>query len=305
MEIISALLALTGNVIGFFFTVLAAVIVGLTMSAKGRNGLLWGIGALFFPWVVFFVFLIPAKVPKLHPSIRNHEAFRGLNPVVASIMALSAIVAKADGSVTKEEIQLVKKFVSQRFGVASTSLNNYEAAFNYGKTHPEDYKYFTELIRGYRRYDIITNVSYLFIGMAMQDGSVSSEEERVVKAITSALGLSDYEYQSIKRHMSSGGSQAGGYSHYSGGYNRGYNQYGGGSQMPREDLTKKYAQVLGVSPDDDMGTIKKAYRKLAKEHHPDKMASEGMPEDYMSYANERIAEINEAYDYLKKVKEAA
>lgn len=49
----------------------------------------------------------------------------------------------------------------------------------------------------------------------------------------------------------------------------------------------------------DEGTIKKAYRKLAKEYHPDKVMSEGMPDEYVEYANKRFSEISHAYDQLK------
>ena len=70
----------------------------------------------------------------------------------------------------------------------------------------------------------------------------------------------------------------------------------------REDLVKKYSEVLGVSPDASLSEIKKAYRKLVKEYHPDKLASGSVPEDYIAFANQKIRDINEAYEYLEKVK---
>lgn len=324
MGILSGLLALGTNLMTYFFSFIVAVMVGLTMSAKGRNGLLWGVAAFFFPWIIFVVFLVPRKVPKLHASIRNHSEFAGLNPVVASIMALSAIVAKADGQVSRDEIKLVKNFVVRRYGISSTEMNQYEGAFSYGKNNPDSYQYFTEHIRGYNNYNLITSISYLLIGIAIQGEVDDLDSERIVRTITGAMGLGDYEYRSIRSHLKNGTSGfdgrgfAGGYS-YAGGFGQqgygsaygsssgygGYGSYGGAGTRHREDLTKKYSDVLGVDTDADLGTLKKAYRKLAKEYHPDKMAGEGMPEDYMEYANKRIAEINEAYEYLKKEKEAA
>lgn len=263
------------------------------MTAKGRNGLLWGIGAFFFPWIILIVFMIPQKVPKLSGHLRNHPDFVGRNPIVASIMALSAIVAKADGHVSKEEIQLVKTFVIRRYRLSNEDLSHYEGAFNYGKEHAEDYGYFTSVIKAYRRYDLTMALSYLLMNMAVHDKEYDREEERIVRNILFGLGLGEYEYQSIKRYFTMGSQQ---YS-YSSGYG-GFNQ-----QTQSQDLTKKYCDVLGVSETADMTEIKRAYRKLAKEHHPDKMASEGMPDDYIIYANQRISEINEAYEYLKKLKE--
>lgn len=304
LELIQGIFSLGFNIVSFGLTVIVAVIVGLSMTAKGRNGLLWGIAAFFFPWLFWVAFLIPAKSPKLDSRIRNHPAFKGRNPVVASIMALSATVAKSDGQVTKEEILLVRQFVQRQFRIGTEELNDYAGAFNYGKEHPEDYIYFTTLLSQYRRHSIVMAVSYLFVGIAMDDGTISDKEDNLVRRILTDMGLHEYEYQSIKQHYS------GGYSYGYAGFGGFHGSYaGGGQQYYRQayqqsgpttaDLRRKYSEVLGVAEDADLSTIKKAYRKLAKEHHPDRMAQDGMPEGYTTYANQRISEINEAYEWLK------
>lgn len=311
IEIINSLFTFGFNLISFIFSLGLALVIGFTMAAKGRNGFLWGIAGFFFPWLIIVTMFIPAKTPKLHGTIRRHPAFVGRNPIVASIMALSAMVAKSDGHVSKEEIQLVRNFVQRQFAISSTQLNDYEAAFNYGKENPQDYQYFTDLLRQYRRYNIVMAVSYLFVGMSMQDGNLVDEEASILRNILSGLGLHDYEYQSIKQHYANGGRQQGaGYQEF-GGFQRGFNGFQQGYQSNyqqagpnRTDLKKKYADVLGVPEDAEMSVIKKAYRKLAKENHPDKMAQDGMPEAYIQYANKRISEINEAYDYLKEAQAA-
>lgn len=303
MALIQGMLSLGLNLFSIFIRLIIAFIVGLSMSAKGRNGLLWGLIAFIFPWIILFTFMVPAKMPKLPSTIRNLPEFKGLNPVVASIMALSAMVAKADGQVTKEEIQLIKTFVHKRFGIVYMDLAHYEGAFTYGKNHPESYQAFTTVIRGTRRYDLIMSLSYLLIGMTLQHGTENPQTEKTLRSIVLNLGLGDYEYMSIKRYYTMGQTgysrQTYGYGNTYGGYQQGY------GQASRSDLISKYSKVLGVSESADLNEIKKAYRKLAKEHHPDKMAAEGMPEDYVAYANKRIAEINEAYEYLKKAKESA
>ena len=104
LALLQSLLSFGTNILSFTFSLVIAVIIGFTMMSKGRNGLLWGIAGFFFPWIILITFLIPAKQPKLHSSIRNHPAFKDKNPVVGSIMALSAMVAKSDGRVTREEV---------------------------------------------------------------------------------------------------------------------------------------------------------------------------------------------------------
>ena len=69
-------------------------------------------------------------------------------------------------------------------------------------------------------------------------------------------------------------------------------------------LIKKYSEVLGVSEQADMSEIKRAYRKLVKQYHPDQQAADSMPDNYRNFAEQKIIEVNEAYEYLKKVKQA-
>lgn len=296
LEIINGLFSVGWSIITILFNLMVALIIGVTMQVKGRNGFFWGILGFFFPVLILFVYFIPRKIPKLDRSIRNHPDFVGHNPAIASIMALSAIIAKADGRIKKEEIQLIRRFVQQQFGLNNTAINEYEGIFNYGKNNPESYQYFTDYLRGYGRYNTKLAVSYLFVGIAMQDGVISRQEEMLLNRIINGIGLNPYVYQSIKAHYMGNRGFSGGYQRAGGGFNQ--------TGMNQTSQIKKYSDVLGVSEDADMNTIKKAYRKLAKENHPDTLAQAGMPDDYIEFANKRIIEINEAYDYLKDVKAA-
>ena len=285
------------------FTIMFAFIVAGIAAFKGRNPLFWGILGFFFPWLVFIMPFIPRKMPKFTGDLRYHEAFRGKNPVVASIMALAAIVAKSDGSISREEIKLIKQFVVKTFGLAYEELNDYADAFEYGKDHPERYKDFTYVITSYyKRRDILVAIAYLLVKITIKDGAnISRVEEEQVRSILAELGISSYEYESIKASFRQE-QYAYGYENY-GQY--GYNQSNNRSfyTQGNQSLTKKYADVLGVDENASLSEIKKAYRKLVKEYHPDKIAAESMPEEYAQFANQKIIEINEAYEYLKNLRE--
>jgi DnaJ like chaperone protein len=58
--------------------------------------------------------------------------------------------------------------------------------------------------------------------------------------------------------------------------------------------------VLGCNPDDSIDTIKKRYRKLVQDYHPDKIASKGLPEEFNQLAHDKFREIQDAYDTIKK-----
>jgi len=57
--------------------------------------------------------------------------------------------------------------------------------------------------------------------------------------------------------------------------------------------------VLGVTPQDSKADIKKAYRRLMSQHHPDKLVSKGLPEEMIKVATEKSQKIRDAYDLLK------
>ena len=64
------------------------------------------------------------------------------------------------------------------------------------------------------------------------------------------------------------------------------------------DNSESAYQILEVSKSDDNDTIKKAYRRLVKEHHPDKLAHLG--EEHLKGAQEKFQKIQEAYETIKK-----
>ena len=303
------LLDFIGTILGFglnlFVGILKLVIIAiiaLIAVYKGYNPWIFSIIGIITPWpmslfLILMMSYLPKKFPKFPKPIRNHSAFEGKNPVIASIMALSAMIAKADGNVTKEEIRFIKEFIMNHFGIQSQEVNDYADRFDFGKRHPDEYTAFTEMILGYyrNRRDYIMLLAYMFVGIAFQEGTSTSAKEVQTTKIVLALGLSEYEYQAIRMA----------YLGQSQGYEQSYGGQGyGSSYMPPQDLTKKYCEVLGVSEDASLSEIKKAYRKLVKEYHPDKMASESVPPEYIEFANKKIREINEAYEYLEKVKGA-
>jgi DnaJ like chaperone protein len=65
------------------------------------------------------------------------------------------------------------------------------------------------------------------------------------------------------------------------------------------DAAEQYYAVLGLEPGADMETVKKAYRKLSMTYHPDKVRHLG--DEFRKVAEEKMKEINAAYDYFKKV----
>jgi DnaJ like chaperone protein len=68
---------------------------------------------------------------------------------------------------------------------------------------------------------------------------------------------------------------------------------------PREQLNDAYT-ALGLTPDASDAELKRAYRRLVSENHPDKLAAKGLPDSMRQVAEERTREINVAYDLIKE-----
>jgi DnaJ like chaperone protein len=285
-----------------FFKLILSFIAGVIAAFKGRNFFLWAVITFFAPYLFIIVLIMPHKYPRFNSYLNDDEAFKGKNPVVASIMALSAIIAKADGAVSKKEILFIKEFIATNFNLSQSEMNDYGLAFEYGKTHPGEYREFTRIINLYygRRRDVISAIAYLFIMIGMQDQTITEEEEMKIKDILFEFSISDYEYNSLKNSFTQGNSYYGYYD--SNNYNS-YSSFNYESFYGREDnKVKRYCDILGVPEDASFSEIQKAYRKIQKEFHPDKVASKGLPDSYKEYANNKIIEANEAYAYLKKLR---
>ncbi len=58
--------------------------------------------------------------------------------------------------------------------------------------------------------------------------------------------------------------------------------------------------MLGLAPAASDGQIKTTYRRLVREHHPDRLIAEGMPQEFIDIANDKLAAINGAYDRVRR-----
>ncbi|NCB13786.1 MAG: molecular chaperone DjlA, partial [Erysipelotrichia bacterium] len=117
------------------------------------------------------------------------------------------------------------------------------------------------------------------IQLAFIDGGISEEEERVLKEIMTELNLSLNIYDEIVIKFE--------------------------NMMKNKQQTmssKEAYEILGVKPSDDMETIKKAYRKLIREYHPDIISSQNKDESYMEEATAKTQQINQAYQIIKDEK---
>ena len=132
---------------------------------------------------------------------------------------------------------------------------------------------------------------------AFADGELHPNEREVLFVIADELGISRAQFDQFLRMMQ-GGAQFGG-----GSQQRSYGQHGGNAgwqQAQRGPTLEDACNVLGVKPTDDAATVKRAYRKLMNEHHPDKLVAKGLPPEMMEMAKQKAQEIQKAWELIKE-----
>ena len=65
-------------------------------------------------------------------------------------------------------------------------------------------------------------------------------------------------------------------------------------------MADDYYSILGITKTASAAEIKKAYRRLMSQHHPDKLVAKGLPDEMITLATEKTQEIRKAYDLIKK-----
>ena len=219
-------------------------------------------------------------------------------------------IAKAKGRVTEDDIHLARQLMA-RLKLDETAQKQAQKAFSFGKESSFPLRLVIQEFREAcgQRVDLLRFFVEVQMQAALQDGELDANEQQILFTIAETMGISRFQFEQMiamvmaAQQFRSGGFQyeyhQGGYQQQSqGGYYSGQNQSYSNS-APSIDAAYK---VLGVSADDDQNTVKRAYRKLMNEHHPDKLAAKGLPDEMMELAKEKAQQIQAAYDLICKSK---
>jgi DnaJ like chaperone protein len=225
-------------------------------------------------------------------SITSHDAFQpGEQERVQAVFFTTTFsvmghIAKADGKVTAEEIRLAEE-VMTRLGLEPDARVAAKKLFNEGKSanFPLDdvLQQFRHEIR--RRTTLLQVFLEIQLQAAYADGTLDKAEEKVLAHICRKLGVPLDQLHRLEEMMRHGFGQRG--------YSRAPQR---GSSM---DLGDAYA-ILGVNKETSDVEVKKAYRRLVSQHHPDKLVSKGLPEEMIKDANEKTQQIKDAYEKIKQ-----
>jgi len=184
-----------------------------------------------------------------------------------AVIALGAKMAKADGQVTRDEIDAFKRV----FRIPPEEAKNVGRVFDQARRDVRGFEpYARQVARMFANNPAV--LEELLDGLfhiARADGQVSAEELAYLQQISEIFGLDSSRWERVRA-----------------------GNMGPGQSSPYE--------ILGVPHAATNSEIKMAYRKLVRENHPDRLIAQGMPQEFIDLANEKLATINSAYDSIEQ-----
>lgn len=184
-----------------------------------------------------------------------------------------AKMAKADGTISKEEIEAVEQIMA-RFNYTGAVRDQAIEIFRRAKDDEHTAADYINQLAGVIQFN--PQIAMTFIAalhaIAAADGEIHPNEREILLQAERAFRLRPGTIDAMLN---------------------------GGRGTAVNALPNAY-KVLEVSPDATDAEIKKIYRQKCVEFHPDKLASKGLPDEFMTYAHDQLTKINEAYDIIKK-----
>ena len=181
------------------------------------------------------------------------------------LLALASLIIKADGKVEQKELDYVRNYFVSAYG--KERANAVFKVFN--EQIDKDQISATEICNffvQFARYESRLQLLHFLFGIANADGGISEQELHKLNAFANYLRISTLDFNSIKA-------------------------------MFVKEVGSAY-KILEVDRSATDATIKKAYRNLAKKHHPDKVQHLG--EAYVKGAQEKFQQIQKAYEQIKR-----
>lgn len=215
---------------------------------------------------IFFMFAAYIAWGWIKRAVRPRIQQVGLHFFLKTVFGLLAKMAKADGVVSPEEIDAINHWMRVGLRFDEPTRKAAVDAFNEAKASDRSFEsYADEFMRYFHRQPQLLRLVYQAVAtVAQADGYIHPEEKRYIDILAQKFGVS-----------------------------------AGEAQAPSRGQAKDPYQVLGVSPQDSFAKIKTRYRKLAREYHPDVVTAKGLPPEFTELANQKIQEINQAFDTLK------
>ncbi len=194
--------------------------------------------------------------------------------VFTALFGMLAKIAKADGVVSDEEARVIKAFMNQ-IGLDEKAKQMAGEIFSRAKDDDHSvYDYASQFGEVYAGNKDMRVIAYrILFEVAASDGELHPEEDKILHDIIAPLGLDASMYNLFAEEL-----------------------------FGKVQALNEHYELLDCTPDSSDADIKRAYRKKCIEYHPDKIMSKGLPESFVTFADEQMKMITHAYDQIKKTR---
>ena len=188
-----------------------------------------------------------------------------------SLLILSSLVIKSDGKIIKEELEYVKNFFTNTFGV--NKANQYFKIFNNlnKQSLSSQLRPICIQLNKYINHSSRLQIIHFLFGVSASDNEIHISEKILIEKIATYLNISKYDFESIQSMFVDNRS---------------------------DNSLEKYYKILGVNNSASIDEVKKAYRKMAMKYHPDKL--QGVSSDIVKLAEEKFQLVQDAYENIMK-----
>ncbi|MBN1828750.1 MAG: co-chaperone DjlA [Deltaproteobacteria bacterium] len=209
-----------------------------------------------------------------------------------AVFSIMGHLAKADGQVSSEEINIAER-IMDRMELQPAQRRAAVNLFNRGKSDDFPLEDVLDQFRRIcqRRFSLIQMFLEIMILTVVADGAIHDEERRILVFISDRLSYPRAEFERLLTMIMA---------------QERYSRLRSGAveESPSARIKNAYS-VLGIPESASDEDIKKAFRRLMNQHHPDKLVSKGLPEEMIRLASEKTRKIKEAYDFIREVRKAA
>jgi DnaJ like chaperone protein len=208
----------------------------------------------------------PAAIEQDDLELDERSATRQIAFTIA-VVVLGAKMAKADGVVSRAEVAAFKEV----FHVPANELKNVSRLFDQARQDPAGFEpYAKQIARMFRKdHPVLEELLDGLFHIAKADGGVHEAEIAFLRNVANIFGLDESDFARLRE----------------------------GHLGP--DKADPYT-ILGTNRMASNEEIKQAWRKLVRDTHPDKLMAQGLPQEFVELANEKLATINAAYDKVAK-----